>query len=89
MTLRIIVRTDHRAHPEAPVAVSFKTFDIESPEIEAFLNAGGSNDDGTFLLRHVLGVEEIRPGAIDPHHICISDHGGENCQVCGLPIIPF
>lgn len=63
MTLRIIVRTDDASdypHTGAPAIATFKTFDIEAPEIEEYLNAGGRNEDGAFLVRSIIGVEELR-----------------------------
>jgi hypothetical protein len=63
MALRIIVRTDnaiHSVHLGTPVVTTFRTFEIDAPEVEQFLNQGGSNEDGTFLLRQIVGVEEVR-----------------------------
>lgn len=62
MSLRIIVRTDnmnHAAHVGAPVVTTYRTFDVDLPEVEEYLRAGGYNEDGSFLVRQVIGAEEI------------------------------
>ena len=62
MSLRIIVRTDdgqHLAHGAGPVVTTFKTFVIEAPEIEQYLNFGGHNEDGSYQVRSIVGIEEI------------------------------
>ena len=57
--LRLIVRTQDRigaVHVGGGTDTSFKTFDVEAPEVEAFLteNFGGGPVD-----REVVGVEVI------------------------------
>lgn len=56
----------HSVHLGTPVVTSFKTFEIDAPEIESFLNQGGSNEDGTFLLRQIVGVEEVNSSLFPP-----------------------
>lgn len=57
--LRIIVATtdaERAAHVGGPVEVSYKSFDIEAPQVEAFLSAGKKNQ---FWSRTLVGVEVI------------------------------
>lgn len=57
--LRIIVRTENAnalAHGAAEhCAISFRTFDIEWPEVEALLR----KDDRSYVQAQVIGVEVL------------------------------
>lgn len=56
MTLRVIVcesDAEAAAHVGGPVHVAYRTFDIEAPELEAFIRA----PRGSFMNRQVSGVE--------------------------------
>lgn len=58
MTIRLLVRTDDAAMPShvgGSVLTTFKTFDVELPEVEAFL----SESQGTYAHRQLVGVEVI------------------------------
>jgi hypothetical protein len=57
VTLRILVRTNRMQNDGADYA-SFKTFDVDHPEIERFLKDGGYNED-SYLFRQVIGVEVV------------------------------
>lgn len=59
MTLRLIIRTDGARVPGYQ-ETSFQTVDVDLPEVEQLLNAGGFNEDGTFLARNLVGVEVLR-----------------------------
>lgn len=59
MTLRLIIRTDGARVPGYH-ETGFQTIDVDLPEVEALLNGGGFNEDGTFLARNLVGVEVIR-----------------------------
>lgn len=58
MTLRIIIRSNLKLEGSNHVDVTYRTMDVEAPEVEAFLCGGGMNPD-SFLLREVVGVEVI------------------------------
>ncbi len=60
MALRIIIRSNLKLEGSNHLDVTYKTFDIESPEVEAFMRAGGMSED-SFLLREVVGVEALSP----------------------------
>lgn len=63
MTLRIIVRTDSAsmaAHVGGSVYVKYRTFDVDLPEVEQALRAGGVNED-SFEHTQVVGVELLTP----------------------------
>ena len=56
--IRVIVRTDDAtmaANVGGVVHSQFKTFDIEAPQLEAYLNERMS----TYLQRQVTGVERL------------------------------
>lgn len=63
MTLRIIVRTDDAnalAHGAASNAeVTFRTFDVDLPEVEAFLLEARDSKINPFLTRTVIGIEVL------------------------------
>lgn len=61
MTLRLIVRIDDAnmaAHVGGPVITSYRTFDVDLPEVEALLRGGGSGDNG-FSYRALCGAEVV------------------------------
>lgn len=61
--IRLIVRTDDAgmaAHVGGPVITSYKTFDVNLPEIEALLRGGGSSNND-FSYRVLVGAEVITP----------------------------
>lgn len=63
MALRVIVTTSDAtaaAHVGGPVNVTHKTFDIEAPEVEAFMRES-MND---FCNRVLVGVEVIDSAAL-------------------------
>lgn len=66
--IRIIVRTMdgsfacHLGGPGTPAELSFKTFDIDAPELETFLREDvGRNNSG--VSRSAIGIEvlDVRP----------------------------
>lgn len=62
--LRIIVRRDDAnmvVHAGGVVLSSYRTIDIEAPEVEEALLIGGANEDGSFCHAQVVGVEIILP----------------------------
>jgi hypothetical protein len=64
MTLRIIVRTDDAgmaSNVGGSVLSEFKTFDIDAPELEAFLReyTGRSKTGTCFWHRQVIGVDVL------------------------------
>lgn len=57
--LRIVVKEvdgSHAAHVGGPNVETVKTFDIDEPELEAYLRKKDGNGN-TFLWRNVVGVE--------------------------------
>lgn len=58
--IRFILRTDDASMPAnvgGSVLTSFRTVDVDCPEIEAALRAGGQNFDGTFSHTQLVGCE--------------------------------
>lgn len=61
MTIRIIVQTTDRtaaANVGGPVDILVKTFDIEAPELEAFLHAP-IKDNWAYVHRQIVGAEVL------------------------------
>ena len=61
MTLRVVVQDADRAaaaNVGGPVDTSLKTFDIESPELEQYLQQP-IKDKWNYVHRQVIGVEVI------------------------------
>jgi hypothetical protein len=56
--LRIIIRSNLKLESSNHVDITYRTIDIDAPEIEAFLSEGGMNEN-SFLLREVVGVETL------------------------------
>lgn len=60
--IRLIVRIDDAAmaaHVGGSPQTTYRTFDIDHPEIEALLTGGGSNSQNEFSYRTVVGAEVI------------------------------
>lgn len=74
MTIRVIVRTDDAgmaANIGGDVHTTFRTFDIEAAELEAFLT---SNRGNAYTERHVIGVELL---IADPQAALVMPAGQE------------
>lgn len=62
MALRIIVTTtDAAANVGGPVHVTHKTFDVQAPEVEAFM----AEKMGSLEYRCIVGVEVIPQEKVD------------------------
>lgn len=59
--IRIIIKTERRVAPGAPVIVSHEIVEIDAPTVSERLNGGGYNEDGTFEVSSVVSVEVPRP----------------------------
>lgn len=62
--IRVIIRTDDAsmpAHVGGSVVTTYRTIDIEAPEVEAALRSGGRNGGGSFSHTQVVGVELLIP----------------------------
>lgn len=59
MTLRIIIKSAMQPAGSRHTDVTWHTFMVDAPEIEAFLSGGGMNPD-SFLLRQFVGAEVVR-----------------------------
>jgi len=62
MTLRFIIKTDEARVPGCTQS-HFRTVDVDIPELEALMKDGGYNEDGTFLIRYLAGIE-VLPGVV-------------------------
>ena len=61
--IRIVVQVADAgmaAHVGGPVQTWCKTFDVEAPELEAFL---GKDPNNTYREKHVVGVEVVGASA--------------------------
>lgn len=58
--IRIIIKTERRIIPGAPIVVSHEVVEIDAPEIAKRINAGGYSEDGTFEVAQVISVEVPR-----------------------------
>ncbi len=58
--IRIIIKTECRVVPGAPVVTSHEVIEIDAPTIADRIRAGGYNEDGTFMISQVVGVEVPR-----------------------------
>ncbi len=68
MTIRLIIRIDDAtmaAHVGGCPQTTYRTFDIEHPEIEALLRGGGSNSQNEFSYRTLVGAELLERPADD------------------------
>ncbi len=64
--LRLIVRIDDAAmaaNVGGSPQTTYRTFDIDHPEIEALLRGGGSNSRNDFSYRTLVGGELIDGGS--------------------------
>ena len=62
MTIRLIIRVDDAtmaAHVGGMPQTTYRTFDIEHPEIEALLRGGGSNSQNDYSYRTLVGAELV------------------------------
>jgi hypothetical protein len=60
--IRLIVRIDEAsmaAHVGGSPQTTYRTFDIDHPQIEALLRGGGSNNQNEFSYRTLVGAELI------------------------------
>ena len=60
--IRIIVRIDEAsmaAHVGGSPQTTYRTFDIDNPQIEALLRGGGANNQNEFSYRTLVGAELI------------------------------
>ena len=60
--IRLIVRIDDAAmaaHVGGSPQTTYRTFDIEHPQIEALLRGGGSNSQNDFSYRTLVGAEVL------------------------------
>jgi len=64
MTLRLIIKST-LSPGMGHVDICYRTFDIEAPEVEAFLRAGGISEE-SFLLREFVGCEYFSPADTRP-----------------------
>ena len=60
MTIRIIIKTERRVVPGAPIITSHEVIEIGAPAIADRIRSGGYNEDGTFEVSQVVGVEVPR-----------------------------
>ena len=58
--IRIIIKTERRVVPGAPIVTSHEIIEIDAPTVAARIRAGGYNEDGTFESSEVIGVEVPR-----------------------------
>ena len=59
-TIRIIIKTERRFVPGAPVVYSHEVLEIEAPTVAERIRSGGYNEDGTFDVSSVISVEVLR-----------------------------
>lgn len=62
--IRLILRIDDAnmaVHVGGSPQTTYRTFDIDHPEIEALLRGGGSNSKNEFSYRTLVGAELIEP----------------------------
>jgi hypothetical protein len=55
--IRIIIKTERRIIPGAPIIVSHEVIEIDAPTVANRINSGGYNEDGTFEVSQVISVE--------------------------------
>ena len=58
--IRIIIKTERRVVPGAPVITSHEVLEIDAPAVAQRVRSGGYNEDGTFEISQVIGVEVPR-----------------------------
>ena len=61
MIIRLIIKTESRAIPGAPIVTSYDVVEIDAPDdLADRIRGGGYNEDGTFLISQVVSVEVPR-----------------------------
>lgn len=55
--IRIIIRTERRIVPGAPIVVSHEVIEIDAPAVAERIASGGYSEDGTFEISQVISVE--------------------------------
>lgn len=58
--IRIIIKTERRIVPGAPIITSHEVIEIEAPEVAERIRSGGYSEDGTFEISQVISVEVPR-----------------------------
>jgi hypothetical protein len=58
--IRIIIKTDRRCTPGAPIVTSHEVIEIDAPTVAERIRSGGYNEDGTFEVSQVISVEVPR-----------------------------
>lgn len=58
--IRIIIKTERRVVPGAPIITSHEVIEIDAPVIADRINSGGYSEDGTFEVSQVVSVEVPR-----------------------------
>lgn len=58
--IRIIIKTESRRVPGAPIITSHKVIELDAPAVAERIRAGGYNEDGTFEVSQVISVEVPR-----------------------------
>ncbi len=58
--IRIIIKTEKRIVPGAPIVVSHEIFEIDAPAVAERISGGGYSEDGTFEVSSVVSVEAPR-----------------------------
>jgi hypothetical protein len=58
--IRIIIKTERRVVPGAPITTSHEVLEVDAPAVSQRVLAGGYNEDGTFEISQVIGVEVPR-----------------------------
>lgn len=55
--IRIIVKTEKRIVPGAPIVSYHRIFQVDAPEVAELIRGGGYSEDGTFEVSQVISVE--------------------------------
>jgi len=55
--IRIIIKTERRIVPGAPIIVSHEVVEIDAPAVAERIRSGGYSEDGTFEVSQVISVE--------------------------------
>jgi hypothetical protein len=61
--IRIIIKTERRLVPGAPIVTSHEIVEIDAPAVAELINGGGYSEDGTFEVSQVISVEVPRVAA--------------------------
>lgn len=62
--IRIIIKTERRIVPGAPIIVSHEVIEMDAPEVARWINGGGYSEDGTFEVSQVISVEVPRKDGV-------------------------